>query len=367
MEAFQQSADEGQATIVEARDDAVDPAAMADAAARVFQSATGFMVSAALHVAVALGVPDELDRPKSAAELAATLRADPDAMTLLLRTLAEAGILVHDADGLFHVTLAGSMLRGEAPVSLKPFVSWIANPFHFRTYAELVSTVRTGRAAVEHVFGSPVFDHFAHDHELAATFTTFMTVFAAAPVPAILEAYDFSGIETLVDVGGAHGHLLTAILARYPGINGVVFDLDQMIEGARARVQREGLAHRCRTVAGDFFVEVPPSDAYLLRQIIHDWNDERALRILRNVRAGLGQGERGRLLLIETVVVPGRASYVSERIGLEMLTVHGGRERTEVEFRALLRQAGFDIERIVPLPPPLSLIEARPLSSARHA
>jgi hypothetical protein len=338
-----------------------DSRARARAAEQIFQCSTGFIISRALHVAVALGIPELLaERPQDAAQLSQALKTDPAATRSLLRTLAEVGIFQEQPDGLFGLTEAGSLLRADAPVSLRPFVCWIANAFHFRTYTELLTSVQTGHPAVEAVFGAPLYDLFKEDLQLAATFNSFMTVFADGAVTSILDAYDFSAIDTLIDLGGAHGHLLTSILARYPAVNGIVFDIEPMLDGARSRLQREGLADRCQAVTGNFFVEVPPGDAYLMKHILRDWSDEEALIILRNVRAALGGTPGGRLLVIETMAIPGAEGYLSERIALEMLTIHGGRTRTPDDFRLLLSMGGFEVSRVVPLKSGLCLMEAQP-------
>ena len=175
---------------------------------------------------------------------------------------------------------------------------------------------------------------------------------------AVLDVYDFTAIRTLVDVAGGHGAVLTAILQKYPSMRGVLFDLDHVIAGAVPRIEDLGLSDRCRAVAGDFFAAVPEGgDAYIMKHIIHDWDDDRAAAILGNIRKAMRRG--GRVLLLESVVLPGNQPDFGKVIDIEMLLLPGGRERTEAEFRALFNRAGFDVTRIVPTASALSVIEAR--------
>jgi hypothetical protein len=188
-----------------------------------------------------------------------------------------------------------------------------------------------------------------------------MTNFSASLIPAVLDAYDFSGITTLVDVAGGHGEALVTILGRYPNMRGVLFDVDHVIEGATSRIAAMGLQNRCGTESGDFFTSVPRGgDAYLMKHIIHDWDDQRAGVILRNIRAALDGVARGKVILIESVIQPGNQADLAKVIDLEMLILPGGRERTADEFAALFASAGFEMTGITPTPSPVCVIEARP-------
>jgi O-methyltransferase domain len=260
----------------------------------------------------------------------------------------------------FGLTPVSDVLRADAPNSMKPLARWICDPFHFRIYAELQHSVKTGQPAADKVYGVPVFEHFAQNPELSAVFNDAMTAMSAVMIPAVLEACDFSGIEVLVDVAGGHGAVLTAILERYPGMRGVLFDLDHVVQGAEARSAALGLADRVRTERGDFFTAVPEGgDAYIMKHIIHDWNDERAGLILRNIHRALGRRENGRVILIESVLAEGNAPDFGKLIDIEMLALPGGRERTADEFRQLFASNGFELTHIVPTRSPLSLVEAR--------
>jgi cyclopropane fatty-acyl-phospholipid synthase-like methyltransferase len=185
-----------------------------------------------------------------------------------------------------------------------------------------------------------------------------MTTFSKMLTPAVLDAYDFSWLngKTLVDIGGGHGHLLTAILAKHPKIQGVIFDLEHVRAGAKARISDAGLAGRCETTGGDFFEAVPAGDAYIMKHIIHDWSDEKALTILKNChKAGHGQTK---VILVEAVLTPGNEPSFAKWLDLEMLLLPGGRERTEAEFARLFEQAGFTSMRVVHTQSPVCVLEA---------
>jgi hypothetical protein len=236
----------------------------------------------------------------------------------------------------------------------------MSDPFHMQVYADALHSVETGKPAIEKTFGMPVFKYFARNPNESEIFNNAMTMFSGVVIPAALEVYDFSGIGTLVDIAGGHGRVLTSILQKYPSMCGLLFDVDHVIAGARPMIEELGLSNRCATATGDFFKEVPQGgDAYIMKHIIHDWDDEKAAVILRNIRAVLP--EPGRVILLEAVVQPGSAQDFAKIIDIEMLVMPAGRERTAEEFRALFEKAGFELTRIVPTKSPLSVIEGRPI------
>jgi O-methyltransferase domain len=215
-----------------------------------------------------------------------------------------------------------------------------------------------GQPAAEKVTGMPVFEYLPRQPELGEIFNNAMTSFSRQVIPAALEAYDFSGIDLLVDVAGGHGAVLTAILQQYPNMRGVLFDLEHVIAGAGPLIQAARVQDRLKTEAGNFFTKVTPgADAYIMKHIIHDWDDERALKILGNIRKAMKPG--GRIILLESVLASSNEPDFGKLIDLEMLVMPGGRERTADEFRALFQRAGFTVTRIVPTKSPLSVIEAR--------
>ena len=328
------------------------------AAQQIMQLSTGYIMSTALHAAVRLKVADLIgDRQVPVQSLARETGANEDALYRVMRLLASVGVFEERAAREFGNTAASSMLRSDVPGSMHPMALWMADPTHLRVYADAIHSVMTGQPAVEKTFGMPVFEYFPRHPELSEIFNDAMTSFSGMVIPAVLETYDFSGIGTLVDVAGGHGAVLTAILQKHPEMHGVLFDLEHVIAGAGARIAQLGLTDRCRTGTGNFFEAVPEGDAYVMKHIIHDWDDERALVILRNIRKAMHRG--GRVILIESVVLPGNQPDFAKIIDLEMLLLPGGRERTEAEFRALFAAAGLEMTRIVPTRSPLSVIEAR--------
>lgn len=333
-----------------------------DPAQSLFQLATGYILSAALQTAVKLDVATHLaNGPRPVAELAAATNTNEDALYRLLRALAMAGIFQESESRRFAHTAASELLRGDRP-GLRDMALWITSPFHFRVYANTLDAVRTGQPAVEKAVGMPVFDYLARDRELSEIFNNAMTSFSAMVVPAALAVYDFSGIDVLVDVAGGHGGILTSILQKYPKMRGILMDVDHVIAGAHAKIAAMNLQDRCQAVAGDFFKAVPPGgDAYIMKHIIHDWDDERASVILKNIRTALAGKSTGRVLLLEAVIQPGNAPDLAKLLDLEMLMMPGGRERTPEEFRALFARSGFEMTRIIPTESPLNVIEARPV------
>jgi hypothetical protein len=336
------------------------PAASGPAAQTIFELGTAYMISAALHVALRLEIADHLAAgPMTVEALASATGVNPDRLYRVLRALASVGIFEEQASRRFASNAAADLLRSE-PGSLRDIALFMTNRLHFQVYAEMLHSVRTGRPAVEQATGQPVFDLFARDTEESRLFNDAMTSMSASIVPAVLNAYDFSDIGLLVDVAGGHGHVLGSILRQYPAMRGVLFDLDHVIGGAHGHLRRLGVTEQCQTVAGDFFTSVPAGgDAYLMKHIIHDWDDEQALVILGNIRTALDGRPHGRVLLLEMVVPDGPEPDLSKLADLEMMVMPGGRERTAGEFSALLARAGFELTEIVPTESPISVVEAR--------
>jgi hypothetical protein len=332
-----------------------------DPAQIVFQVATGHIVSAALQTAVKLRIADHLAHgPRPVAELAATTAVKEDPLYRVLRALASVGVFEEVESRTFALTPVSELLRSGRP-GLYDMALWISSPFHFRVYANALHSVRTGEPAADTTVGMPVFEYFTRDHELSEIFNNAMTAFSAAVIPAALETYDFSGIEVLVDVAGGHGAVLTSILQKYPNMRGILMDVDHVIAGARPKIEAMGLRGRCEAVVGDFFKAVPEGgDAYIMKHIIHDWDDERASVILKNIHKALKGNPAGKVILLEAVIQPGNAPDLGKLIDIEMLLMPGGRERTADEFAALLEKSGYEMTRIVPTQSPLCVIEARP-------
>jgi O-methyltransferase/methyltransferase family protein len=333
-----------------------------DPAQTIFQLATGYVVTAALQTVVKLRVADHLaDGPRPVAELAAATGVNEDALYRVLRALETVGLFQETAGRRFALTPASELLRSDRP-GLYHLALWISSPFHFRVYSNALEAVRTGEPAAEKTVGMPAFEYFTKDRELSEIFNNAMTAFSAMVIPTVLEAYDFSGIDTLVDVAGGHGAVLTSILQKYPSMRGVLCDVDHVIAGAKPKIAALNLQDRCETTAVDFFKAVPAGgDAYIMKHIIHDWDDERASVILKNIRTALDGKRHGKVILLESVIRTGPESNLAKLMDLEMLMMPGGRERTEDEFRALFAKSGFELTRIVPTQSPVSVIEAVPV------
>ena len=227
---------------------------------------------------------------------------------------------------------------------------------HYPAWGDLLHSVKTGEIAFDHVFGMRVWEFFAQHPENAKTFDDAMTGMTLAGNDAVLASYDFSPIGKIVDVGGGHGSLIASILKINPQMKGILFDAPPVIEGARRRIEAEGIADRCEVIAGDFFESVPSGgDAYILKWIIHDWGDERAIAILRNCHRVMT--EYGKLLLVEAVVPRSSEPHFSKFVDLNILVKTGGRERTEHEYRTLLEASGFRLTRIIATESAMSVIE----------
>ncbi len=328
-------------------------------AERVMQVTTGFLGTVALNAAVEINIPDLLaGGPRPVSELARATATNEDALYRTLRAVASLGIFTESEPRKFANTPESELLRAGAPGSLRDMVRWFGDPFHFRIFAEYMHSVKTGKPCFDKVMGKPIFEYFPSDPRESEMFNNAMTSFSAAVIPAVLEAYDFSGIRLLVDVAGGHGQILFSVLKEYPQMRGILSDLPHVLEGARPRLRELGLESRCRLETCDFFKSVPAGgDAYIMKHIIHDWDDDRALTILRNIHQAAG-GAQARVILLEGVISPGNESHFGKFLDLEMLALPSGRERTEDEFRALFDRAGFRLTRVVQTPTPMCVIEA---------
>jgi hypothetical protein len=319
----------------------------------------GHMVASAVYAVTKLGIPDLLrNGGKTIGELAGASGSNEDALYRVLRALASAGVFAESAPRTFELTAAGEFLRSDRDDSIRDMALWMGDKFHFQVFPELAHSIKTGETVTEKVFGVSCFDYFAKDKEVSEVFNAAMTMFSKMLAPPVLEAYDFSWLngKTLVDLGGGHGHLLVAILKEYPEMRGVIFDLEHVLPGAKTWVQQAGLAQRCQTATGDFFESVPAADGYIMKNIIHDWSDERALTILKNChRAGRG---KAKVILVEAVLAAGNEPHFAKWLDLEMLMLPGGRERAEEEFGRLFEQAGFRLTRVLPTKSPVCVIEA---------
>lgn len=308
----------------------------------------GFLTTQLLYVAAKLDIAGVIgDEPRTCADIAAAVGADPAALGRVLRGLAAEGILDEHEDGRFSLSDAGDSLRRDRPGSLHGAII-ARGELYYAAGAGLLDAVREGSVPFERVHGSTFFEFLERHPDRAVTFNASMADRSQLEAEAVVAAYDFSPFERIVDVGGGSGDLLLAILAAYPALQGVLVDRPVPVERAQERLARGGVSDRATCVVGDFFTsDLPAGDAYLLSRIIHDWDDDDAGRILANIHRAMGPD--GTLLLIEAVL-PERARDLPAaiRMDLVMLTLFHGRERTAAEFETLLAAAGFQLTRIVP-------------------
>ena len=323
----------------------------------ILQMAMGPLVSQALGVAARLGIPDLLAAgEKHVDDIAAETGTHAPSIYRILRTLASAGVFAETSPKSFINTLVSEALRSDVPGSMRNIMIFMAEPWHTLAWGNMMHSARTGETAWKATYGEEVFDWLANHPAESEIFNAAMTDMSGFAGPAVAEAYDFSSIDTLADIAGGHGFLLSQILKANPNVKGILFDLEHVIAGAGDMLERHGVADRVQTASGDFFKEVPPADAYIMKQIIHDWDDERSIHIMRSIhKAMVGEGK---LLLAEMVVPDGNEPHPSKVLDLEMLTLPGGLERTADEYAKLFEQAGFKLNQIVPTRSAFCVIEA---------
>jgi O-methyltransferase/methyltransferase family protein len=324
----------------------------------LIQMIIGHLVSRLLHLAATLKLSDHLvDGPKSAEELARATATNPQALYRVMRTLASLGLYTEDSTHRFSLKPLGEALKSGTVGYATTLI--IAGDVFVRPLEHLLYSVQTGNPAFEKTFGMPVFEWIGKDPEVASLFSQTVIGFHGAEPPAVAAAYDFSGIKTLVDVGGASGNLLSTILAVHRSLRGILFDLPHVVRDAPALLKQRGVDDRVEMQSGSFFETVPPGgDAYMLSHVIHDWSEEQCLTILGNCRGAMTPGAR--LLLVEMVLPSGDTPHPGKLTDIVMLNVPGGQERTEPEYRELLAKTGFRLTRVVPTESAASVIEAMP-------
>lgn len=319
---------------------------------------TGYWASTAVQVAAKLKLADHIQAGKNTSvSLAAATKTHAPSLYRLLRALASVEVFREtDHDRWTLTPLAETLL--DIPGSQRS-VAILMSDEHYAAWGELLYSIETGKPAFDKLYGKPPFDYLTEHPEKAQNFDRAMEGIHGAETAAMLDAYDFSDIGVLCDIGGGNGSLLIATLRRFPLLRGLLYDLPATAERARANIQKEGLLARCSALGGSFFESIPAGgDAYLMRHIIHDWDDEKSLTILRHIRKVIKP--EGRLLLVEAVIPPGNDPSWSKFLDLNMLLIPGGKERTEGEYRDLFERAGFRLSRIVPTTTEMSVIEATP-------
>ncbi|HEY8410463.1 MAG TPA: methyltransferase [Pyrinomonadaceae bacterium] len=328
---------------------------------QMIQYITGFWMSRAVWVAAKLGLADLLKSgPKTAEELAQATSTHAPSLFRILRALASAGVFKKENDGRFGLTPLSETLITDAPGSTRWFIISELGQEHYPAWGNLMHSIKTGEVAFDDFFGMDVWKYFSQNPEDAAVFNDSMSANTAAVNEAITSLYDFSKFNKIVDVGGGHGGLITSILQKNADVAGVLFDAPEVIEGARPKLEAAGVADRCEAVAGNFFEAVPEGgDAYVMKWIIHDWEDEKAITILKNCRRHTQSGDR--LIIVDCVVPENDEPDFSKTFDLNMLVMTGGKERTAAEFQELLAAAGFKLLRVIPTDLPPSIVEAQPI------
>ncbi|HET9853273.1 MAG TPA: methyltransferase [Candidatus Limnocylindrales bacterium] len=317
----------------------------------------GYRVSQAVSVAAALGVADTLATgPRASEELAAELGCDPAAFYRLVRLLAASGVLEEDAERRFSLTPVGALLRSDVPGSMREPATLQGRPEIHAAYARLEDAVRRGENAFEIEFGENIWSWRARQPELASQFNRAMATWSRIVAPALAAAFDFGSVGTVVDIGGGSGSMIAGLLAEHPELRGIVFDQPAVVTEAEPVLQAAGVRDRAQLVGGDFFVDVPVADVYVMKSILHDWDDEECVRILRVIQARAGA--EARLHVVERVLGGPNEDLQGKLSDIHMLVMPGGLERTLDEWRSLLHAGGWALQRREPLAAGWDLIEA---------
>jgi len=316
------------------------------------------MPSVCLYAAAKFKIADVLATgPKHVSELARANGANEGALHRALRLLASLGVFEETSPGTFVNTPLSSVIRGDFPDSARNTIMFMSNPLHVRVFAEFMHSIETGGTAFKKATGFESFQFFEKQDEEAAAFHASMTASSERFMQPAIDAYDFGETGTLADVGAGHGVVLAAILQKHRGLRGILFDLPHVAEGAKPRIESLGLAPRCEIVGGDFFEAVPPADSYVMKSVIHDWDDAHALAILKNCAKAM-RDPKGKVIVLELIIAPGNGPGLGKWIDIEMLAMVGGRERTEAEFAELFARAGLRLTRVVRSPSIFCAIEA---------
>jgi hypothetical protein len=323
----------------------------------------GVALTRAMCTVAELGVADHIQTgtPQSAAYLARATRTHERSLYRLLRFLASHGLFQETNGGEFDHTPLSSALRSGVEGSFRA----AAQLFHheFRAWDGLDHAVRTGEPGFKKVFGQPLFDYVATHPELAPLLDAGMTCMHGYETAAMIDAYDFGQVRVLADIGGGNGSLISAVLQRYPKMQGILFDLGHVVVRAKESLKKCGVADKCQVIEGSFFKTIPAgADAYLFRHIIHDWTDEQSVQILGLCRRVIPKD--GRLLLVECVVPAGNEPSLSKDFDMTMMTFPGGVERTESEFRSLFKQAGFELTSVTSTTTMVGVVEGKPMPAA---
>jgi len=319
----------------------------------------GFQITQAIRVAATLRIADHLSEgARSAGELAVLTKSHPDSLYRLLRALAAAGLFREGEGRKFALTPMGDCLRTASATPLEAWAQVVGSPYVWQAWGHLLHSVQTGENAFKSLNGKDVWQFRAEHPEYGATFDRAMTELSGGSAEAVIRAYDFSSFRHIVDVGGGQGLMLAAILLAHPHMRGTLFDQPDVVMGANSVLAERGIVERCGIVGGNFFEMLPEGgDGYMMRVVIHDWEDDEAIAILKVCRRAMA--ETARLLLVERLIAPPNEVPAAKFGDLHMLVSPGGRERTLEEFSDLFARSGFDLTRVFPAGIH-NVIEARP-------
>ncbi len=322
------------------------------------QSIDAYQLSQCVYVAAKLGLADLLkEGPRSSEELAQASGAHPQTLFRLLRALTSAGVFARLPDGRFALDEVSEYLCQDAPGSLRAWAI-LAGEQPYPAWSQLLYSVQTGEPAFDHLHGISNWQYRAEHPMAAQVFNKAMSEVVRASTAAIVTAYDFSQFARIVDVGGGQGDLLVSLLKANPSLHGVLFDLEPVIASAKESLREARISVRCEAIAGSFIEGVPRSgDAYILKDVIMDWDDSEATRILRNCREAMQ--ENGTLLIVERIIASDQPTLEASMVDLRMLVMVGGRARTREEFQALFSGAGFELTKVIPTSSPYQFVEGK--------
>lgn len=322
----------------------------------ITQMIFGYVTAKAIHVAAKLNIADLLAAhgPMNCSELASKSSAHEESLYRLLRALASAGIFVEDQNGIFSLTPLAECLKEDSPESVKAMAQSAGNVL-YKAYNEFLYSIQTGDGGFKKAHGVPIFEYLANNPEEGKIFDRMMTDIHGDETEPMVNNYDFSVFNTVVDVGGGNGEVISAVLNKNPGVKGILLDVPDVINRSRENIAAWGLSDRCQLDTGNFFESVSKGgDAYILRHITHDWCDEEAVTILNNCRISMNPG--GKVLVVEAVIPEGNDPNPFKWLDLTMLMI-GGKERTKNQFENVFSQAGLKLTRVVPVTPDLSVVE----------
>jgi hypothetical protein len=328
--------------------------------AELFRLINGYQITQAIHVAATLGIADHLkDGARSSDELAALAKAHPATLYRLLRALAAAGVFHEDEGRRFSLTAMGECLRSDSPTPVGGWAAFVGRPYAWQAWGHLLHSVQTGENAFDNLNGESVWQYRAEHPDESAIFDQAMTALSRGGVEAVVKAYDFSRFRHIADIGGGRGQLIAGILAAHPAMRGTLFDQPHVVDKARALLTQAGVNDRCDIVAGSFFESVPAgADGYILRAVIHDWEDQESIVILQACRQAMTAAST--LLLVEQIMAPPNEGLIGKFSDLNMLVLPNGRERTRAEFAALFAAADLALVSTAAAGPRFSVIEAKP-------